>query len=505
MGAVIRQGHRAALAFGACARGTPKPVLEYLRLKMRATGKAAGHFRSATLGAALTKGDGTEALQLAPLAAWARHAWDWTELKKTMQRAWGKQWAMLRELVEAGQLQLAWDLVRGPAGATILTVAELGWKMPSPWVVQAGKEEISILDLAPVQLLEMATTSMAERRLHSWAEAKEERKELRPRPWMPPVQKLMRTKGKGNWTRRHVNALRCAVLGAYPQQVDLYQRGRAEEPTCPLCGAADGTNEHIMYSCQAEQCVAAREALEEEDKEALAEVLDEMGRGAANAWLTTRGLMPDPTVGLGTFVPQEVVLVSGPHDVLEGLAATDGSLINVNLGCEALKVGGWAAVAQGGAGIYGPLPLPRPAVLAAEIWAVLMLLRHSSQLTEVLIDNANVVAGLRAGRQYCCGSQRPWAHLWVMVWNQLEDHGWVPDREFIVRKIKAHRTKKEKECMDDDELMRVELNEHADLLAKGVAGAYGPPQDIVNKVRRRCCGVPGPAGSSRASGWASRE
>ena len=75
---------------------------------------------------------------------------------------------------------------------------------------------------------------------------------------------------------------------------------------------------------------------------------------------------------------------------------------------------------------YGGVPLPRPNSLGTEVYAILMALRRSLSLEELVIDCNGAIKGLIRGRAWATSSGRPWAHLWVLVWDKLEDMNLMP-------------------------------------------------------------------------------
>ena len=132
---------------------------------------------------------------------------------------------------------------------------------------------------------------------------------------------------------------------------------------------------------------------------------------------------------------------------------------------------GWAVATGTGRAAYGPLPLPQQAILPAEAYALLMMLRLFVGVTAVCVDNAECVRGLLRGQTWACASGRPFAHLWRQIWRLLDEHGLTPCEDdrvggLRVYKVKSHLTAAQKEALTAEERRRVTLNEAADLWAK---------------------------------------
>ena len=271
------------------------------------------------------------------------------------------------------------------------------------------------------------------------------------------------------WRRRAARS-----WGGFPSQAQLYEDGVVDSATCPLCGLARGTLKHLYWECEGQQCVEARAKIAPDFQDVI-----ELGRQAQQHPLFwERGLMANPLQGYSWGVGSAEVFAVNDDATLAGSVGTDGSLKNGKF--KQLRAGGWAAVTidanfQGLSGVYGALPLARPTSLAAEIWAILQCLRHIElgALSEVVVDCSGAIKGLLRGRLWATGSGRPQAHLWVLVWNRLEDLDLMPGRDFDVRKVGAHVKKTEKAKLEGNALRLVMLSELAD--AKAKEGVNGPP------------------------------
>ena len=75
-GRVVRQGHCAAVRYGASCLGSPPAIIAYVRAKTRATQAGAGAFRSSRLAEALNGAKEMASLVVAPIKAYAEEAWE---------------------------------------------------------------------------------------------------------------------------------------------------------------------------------------------------------------------------------------------------------------------------------------------------------------------------------------------------------------------------------------------------------------------------------------------
>ena len=70
-----------------------------------------------------------------------------------------------------------------------------------------------------------------------------------------------------------------------------------------------------------------------------------------------------------------------------------------------------------------PVALPRPSSLIAELWALYQLLQQTMGPTKIAIDNLAVIEGLEKGRRWATAADRPYAHIWNMVFEKADDIG----------------------------------------------------------------------------------
>ena len=225
-----------------------------------------------------------------------------------MAVAWRKQAPRIGQAWEHGGAAAAWACVTGPAGATWVTVAELGWTMSGPFtIVEKTAGAMDLASECPRGVLQAAEEVFVQLRLERWAQAKPERHQLAPLPWLLPARQLVGRR-KADWTPRHSNIVRCASLGGFVDQVALFLQGRASSPLCPLCGAEEGANAHFYYRCQHRECASAREALTKPGVEASFRDIVQLAAGSADALKWERGLIVDPTASLEIGVPEAQIL-----------------------------------------------------------------------------------------------------------------------------------------------------------------------------------------------------
>ena len=116
-------------------------------------------------------------------------------------------------------------------------------------------------------------------------------------------------------------------------------------------------------------------------------------------------------------------------------------------------------------GAYGPLPLEQRdhVILAAELWAVIMLLRNAVAPLRIHTDCQNVIDGIERGPAWATRPGRRHGPLWHIIWQLVGEHGGISGETISFQKVKAHATKNEREVMGNRTFVG---NGHADRLAK---------------------------------------
>ena len=512
-GKVIKQGHVAAVAYGANCLGSPQAVVEYVKAKTRATQAGAGAFRSSRLAEALNGAKELARLVVAPIKAYAEEAWEATqratgeirELDAGVQaKAWHKQVPGLRLLAARG-IEAAWKGVKGPAGACWTAVTELGGQMPSPFLVQKGVHKWDLRQVCPLEVALAMEEAQGENTLRAWTK-EEGRETLQPMPWLQPARQLLNRKITARWTRQHRAAVRMAVTGGYPEQQELFQKDRVDSEECPLCLQEPGTLQHLYWRCAHPECQRIRQELAPSEQQGrdknFSDVVHRGSVAQEEPWKWTRGLVADPLHGYHWGVGEETIHMEGAGQLVSGRAVLDGSLMHATF--PQLRAGGWAII--NGLGdqqtiYYGSVPVANPTSLAAELWAVLMCLRLAGEnLLEIVTDCAAVVRGMQRGRSWATSSARPQAHIWVLIWDRLEALELVPEVNLQVSKVKAHKTAEAKRRLEEaasrglhqtgtaearQALQLTYLNELADKWAKKGARMAGPPSFKVQEAKEK--------------------
>ncbi|CAK0897978.1 unnamed protein product, partial [Prorocentrum cordatum] len=498
---VVRQGLGASVAYGARVRGTPRPIVRFIQQKDRAVRRGATAFTSRVLHDGLDPSC-ADTLVLAPLLAWAREAWDHPEGRRAQATAWARVQQQLALYMDADAQEL-WSVVRGPAGATSVTVRAHGWSMPSAFeivlpprggVLQGGDVHLDLLQICPKSVEAAVLLAARSRALCQWAAAQPERAALLPAPWLTPARQLVKRRKQDGWLQHHADAVKKAVLGGFPSQEALFSSGQADTPHCQLCDDTTcfGTHQHYYWRCGSPTCATVREQLTAHDASPTFRDVGHLGVSAssseASRWLWERGLRRTPCYGLAWSLPSQRThwIVNGAAPELTDVLVSDGSV----KGLDDLRHGGWAAlqctaeaddVVQG---LYGPLPFPDPSSVLAELWGLLHALRHSVFITAIIIDNAQVVQGLARGRAWCCSAARPYAHVWLEIWDRLDDMDILPGRELSVIKVASHISQAKRLELPEEVQIHMRHNDLADEWAKQGADLSAPPEWATLQVKQ---------------------
>ncbi|CAK0788577.1 unnamed protein product, partial [Prorocentrum cordatum] len=453
---VVRQGLGASVAYGARVRGTPRPIVRFIQQKDRAVRRGATAFTSRVLHDGLDPSC-ADTLVLAPLLAWAGGAWDHPEGRRAQATAWARVQQQLALYMDADAQEL--------------------WSVICPKSVEAA--------------VLLAARSRA---LCQWAAAQPERAALLPAPWFTPARQLVKRRKQDGWLQHHADAVKKAVLGGFPSQEALFSSGQADTPYCQLCDDTTcfGTHQHYYWRRGSPTCATVREQLTAHDASPTFRDVGHLGVSAssseASRWLWGRGLRRTPCYGLAWSLPSQRThwIVNGAAPELTDVLVSDGSV----KGLDDLRHGGWAAlqctaeaddVVQG---LYGPLPFPDPSSVLAELWGLLHALRHSVFITAIIIDNAQVVQGLARGRAWCCSAARPYAHVWLEIWNRLDDMDIRPGRELSVIKVASHISQAKRLELPGEVQIHMRHNDLADEWAKQGADLSAPPEWATLQVKQ---------------------
>ena len=132
--------------------------------------------------------------------------------------------------------------------------------MTGPMQIEVAGCRWDVTETCPHEVMSCLEDEHDVKLLTEWAQ-EEGREQLRPYPWLAPAQQLLRRKLSKAWTKRHRSIVKIAITGCLPQQMELYDQCRVDDMRCPLCNEEEGTNQHVYWRCQHEECVAARKKL----------------------------------------------------------------------------------------------------------------------------------------------------------------------------------------------------------------------------------------------------
>ncbi|CAK0882115.1 unnamed protein product [Prorocentrum cordatum] len=357
-----------------------------------------------------------------------------------------------------------------------------------------GDVHLDLLQICPKSVEAAVLLAARSRALCQWAAAQPERAALLPAPWLTPARQLVKRRKQDGWLQHHADAVKKAVLGGFPSQEALFLSGQADTPYCQLCDDTTcfGTHQHYYWRCGSPTCATVREQLTAHDASPTFRDVVHLGVSAssseASRWLWERGLRRTPCYGLAWSLPSQRTywIVNGAAPELTGVLVSDGSV----KGLDDLRHGGWAAlqctaeaedVVQG---LYGPLPFPDPSSVLAELWGLLHALRHAVFITAIIIDNAQVVRGLARGRAWCCSSARPYAHVWLEIWDRLDDMDILPGRELSVIKVTSHISQAKRLELPEEVQIHMKHNDLADEWAKQGADLSAPPEWATLQVKQ---------------------
>ena len=469
--AVALRGLQPSLAYGASCLGVGPGMLEKTRVitSTALQGNAAGKDR--TLRLWLDEVDPLVCFSNLALVKWARAVWEGAAPKTRMHRAW-KNAAIQDAKANKGGL---WRSIRGPAGATRASLARIGWKWPSPTVfIDAAGEIVDLTKVAPLTVRAMVAKQVEDNELRAWAK----KAELQgiTKPFLEPIRAEIRKappQGKA--------AIKAFVCEGFWTQQKIWERGFSETCLCQACLEKPGTQRHRVFQCphfrEVREAICAKSGWN-------TSVVHRGEADSQNSPLWNRCLVDHP-LKQDDLVKEQWAWEGGmpPEEPFTGNCYTDGSRI----GHRMLGAFGWGfvMVSEAGekiAGAFGALPGRRcfGSVLRAELFALLMLLRHALPPIRIGIDNSTVVKGLTRGAVWSTSWKRPHADIWKSIWGILED-AFVDEQGLVVAKVKAHRGKKVGETLVGLDKVDFLGNGFADDLAKQGAKLSEPqPWELLN-------------------------
>jgi ribonuclease HI len=447
----MRYGHKVLGSSKAIVIAMQKVVAEFLPGRQ--------HGRSRHLRLAWHNCDPGPGAIAGPIVAWAAHVWDKTADAETLRKAW------LRQQVRFAS-KPRWQLVEGPAGATRMQTASIGWKWPA-WHTLRSKEGL-LIDLricCPQDVKAMAVRDAETVAWEGWTKA-EDKRSLAPAPLTEPVQR---------WAKRHkfgpgpATAALAFTAGMWTQhKAHAKQIPGVESDSCLVCLkngiVTPGTAQHRLAHC----------ASTAEARQQLPRRWQYQVESSANRLLWDRGLVANPAHRYPFQAQSDEEhwqVADEESDLFTGDVATDGSRIG---NWRELGRTGWAGVmltkegTQVALALWGPLRIDLPVqrtIARAELYAVWKVLQNCMPPVRLHVDCGLVVDGILKGRRWCEHSSRPHADIWKLVWRKLEDVG-LSDEGVQVVKIAAHLSKAKKLALDPEQGKLHIANEKADQYAK---------------------------------------
>ena len=376
--------------------------------------------------------------------AWATAVWNESVDRDLMQRAWQHA---VRESIKSRAPSISSG---GAAGAFIDAISRVDWTSPSYRAVKTIDGTILLLDQVPpktlvrhlqddFQIVTASASKLADRLnrqsdLASCGDAGAEydsndkfvRYNGKLVPWLEPIAQLLNSKWAKTQPPAAIASAASLAEGGWWPQARLFEEGLAADPICRACLVAPGTLLHRLLHCH--ERTSFMEA-------------------HCPRWLTQTASdnSSDPLFSEG--IPRLPVMPSPPppHEswigtvpaagaVAYGVAYTDGALRGT---IPKSRRAGWAfTVAQDDAKLWGKFGVCNEqytSVLRAELRALAEVLRIACGPLTVHVDNAQVVDGVRHGKEWCLDAKREGADIWREIWAIL------PGLENVrVVKVKAH-------------------------------------------------------------------
>jgi hypothetical protein len=366
----------------------------------------------------------------------------------------------------------AWAEVRGPVGATALTLARIGWRMDSAFVLANNHgDEISLTTTSPAlvrHLLREATLDAAERFIASqWASRDPT---FGNRRVCPDVAiKLIKSACGGRLNAIQLGAYRAAVCNGIFTRQRAAENGYIVDNVCTHCGAVGDTIHHRTFCCPHTKAAVLEQIprwLYEEGGRASPTDLfwstsifphpadgwprpaadfdgiivgDEDGASGAEQWY-------DPTTGFGGWVYTDGSCV---HSPIRGLARAAAAAVQVNDSGDRIRA------------IYLPVPKHLPQTSqAGEYVGVATARRMAVRRAHVHCDCENVVRTANAPAKAALSAAKTYAGIALDKYTRMGDAA-VAGTE--VSWVKAHRAAHD--GMSEVERRDVKGNAAADKLA----------------------------------------
>ncbi len=366
----------------------------------------------------------------------------------------------------------AWAEVRGPVGATALTLARLGWRMKNAFIlIDAQGGEVALTTTAPAlvrHFLREATMDAAERFVaNRWA--KDDTEFDGRRVCADVAVRQIATACGGKLNGMQVGAYRAAVCGGIYTRHRAAADGYAVEDVCPQCGAEGDTVHHRVYCCP-----HTRAAVLDQVPRWLYE---EGGRARPTDRFWNTSLFPHPAdvwpQPARDFSGYTVGDEEGSNGSLHWWDAVDGfgDDIYTDGSCEHSPIRGLARAAAAAVQVDGDgrriraifLPVPRhlpQTSQAGEYVAVGTARRMAAKKARIRCDCENVVRTANAAVRSALAPGKLYAGIALDSFTRVGDEA---VEGTTVEWVKAHR--KEHEDMSHATLVDVRGNAAADALA----------------------------------------
>ena len=377
----------------------------------------------------------------------------------------------------------SWNMVIGPASATVMSLKSFGWDIHATMLTLWGPID-NHLDTERFCPRDMQSFMYADIQISLWENmscAGTIFEGVRGLPWLQPIRMLLNKKVTAKWIKKHKNILRSLAAMAIWTKDRFKVSGYIVDDKC-LCGEIE-TLKHILWHCP--QTEAHRKSWE------LDESITNMLRQhpSWSGWIT--GIAKDPSWGYPRAVDEvRIEWVSGPNgNIFSTHAFGDGSGTSAKVSIR-LRRCGWGvteawmgpdSVIRHGAHAFGPLPGPMQVVPLAELFAFLIFLTYAQAVEAVYdfyTDCAYVKNGFEKGRYAMCNAWSAHAGTWTQVFDKIDDIGYD---NISVHKVKAHQKIIQQTTLVERFL--IQANSKADTIAKQGADMQYKNQILMDSIK----------------------
>ena len=453
---VALRGHVPAMVYGHRVLGAPPSMIARLRTDVSRAlpGKTARW--SVALRLYAHRADPALNIRSDVFFVWATAVWEEAAPLAHFHGAWNS--AMTSAI--AGTLK--WQNVRGPAAAIALSMLDLGWKWPSPFVwLNAEGTCIDARRHCPRDIQAMARRDFQRTFWRKWT-SRPGKEHLYPGPRIAPVQAMY-----ARFAKRAPGVADAHVAKAFEgglfTQANLAEALDKDDPTdyaCRACLDALGTPQHRLYACSAFRAQRASTPRSCHHLGLSATTVAEKAH-----W--ERGLVADPLLRYPFCEVAEVSIwehcdaqcfspeadTSSSDNSFEPLElATDGSKIGTGDGAFAT---GWAIsqvrrkdgtreLASEAPSLSGSMQIELPVQQRsgrAELVAALRALQCSEVPGIIWTDYQVLIDGIQRGAKWTTRAASHSADVWRQIWWKLNDFGGGQNGGWQFQKVKPHVTK----------------------------------------------------------------